>query len=204
MPLGAFPYGDSLSRKCGDCPYLLLAIIRYNPCKVLRIFGKAAGKKMQRGGNKGMSYLRTMALAMTAIILTGFLTGCPLRDTNVFRIWLVNASNEFEVTSVEIVGESVTREILGDGEVPTGETGVLAAIQVNDFDDETVTIIVRGVMDGAKGVFDAEASVEVPDPIVGGLTVPLVVTGDTSINYDVEYYPLSANAKLQMAIMGGM
>lgn len=151
-----------------------------------------------------MRKLRAVALAMTGVVLAGFLTGCPLRDQNIFRLWVVNASNEFRVTSVEIQSnaDDDTVEILGDGQVPVGETGVFAAVEVDDFEDEETTIVVRGVVDNSKGVFDAEASVVIDDPITLGITIPLVVTGDTSLTYDVEYYPLEANAKLQMGLTG--
>lgn len=151
-----------------------------------------------------MKVARFVALAGVCAGIMAFTAGCPGQQTNVFRLWIINASNEYQVTSVEISSteDSDTRELLGDDMIPTNQTGVFTAVAVEDFENETVEVTIRGVSNNAKGVFDVSTTVEIPDPVNGRLTVPIVVEGDTSATYDGTYYPLSENAKIQMMLAG--
>lgn len=150
-----------------------------------------------------MNGLRILALSGLALSVAALTTGCPLRQANVFRIWVVNASDEYRVTSVEITSseDSDTREVLGDGMIPPNQTGVFAAVSLDDFENETVSITVRGVADDEEGVFDVESTVVIPDPVIGGLTIPIVVDGVTPLTYEADYYPLDDESKMQMTLM---
>lgn len=149
-----------------------------------------------------MNGLRIFALTGLALSVAALTTGCPLRQANVFRIWVVNASDEYRVVSVEITSseDSDTREVLGNGTIRTNETGVFAAVSLDDFDNETISITIRGVVDNSKGVFDVESTVVIPDPVIGGLTIPIVVDGNTALTYEADYYPLNEESKLQMTL----
>lgn len=149
-----------------------------------------------------MNGLRIFALTGLALSVAALTTGCPLRQANVFRIWVVNASDEYRVVSVEITSseDSDTREVLGNGTIPTNQTGVFAAVSLDDFDNETISITIRGVVDNSKGVFDVESTVVIPDPVIGGLTIPIVVDGNTALTYEADYYPLNEESKLQMTL----
>ena len=123
-----------------------------------------------------------MSLAIAGIAFMG--TGCPAGGGSVIEIWLVNDSDEFEITSVVITNDSDASqsEELVSGNIPPNTTRRVLLATVESFTGSTATLDISG--------FSIATSVQIDEAIANGGVYPIVIKGDTALTFDAEYLPI--------------
>jgi len=138
--------------------------------------------------------------AAMGVFLTATLAGCPGQVTNTFEVWLINDSDEFTITSALLTNdsdESEAMQLIDDSGVPVNVVRIVSDADAEMFEGSTATLTVEG-QSASKG--GPTVQVQIDETIQPGDMFPIVVKGNSQLNYDGEFLPLEDETKLRKLV----
>jgi hypothetical protein len=105
----------------------------------------------------------------------------------------VNTSDTIAVTNLKLTSHATGAVVEYPEDLAPNTTRVVSGIDAADFLGDGLTVSIEGESGGI--LFEEEAEVVINTDIMGGDTLPLVVSGNSFLTFSVEHVPLELTSK---------